>query len=244
MKIAWQLEILFFCQLYTWLRFHLLMETTCKILITGWQLGTEEVMALLNAGSRFHRCFVNCPAYSVVWGNDSAVDLWSCPRSLPWTGSLGSMDVIWISCEQMTWGFNATSVLLCRLCVACGRHRLTDNFARSLPLHGQIGSKEQSKLKPPEEISTISWFFITFFLFGSRSFKAGLTAPANHSISINIDFFDLVPSVLLARSFCRSDLELGSTDALLGMMRGQQQPLGMRRCLEWHSGSKKADSNL
>lgn len=103
MKIFWQLEMLFFCQLYTWLQFHLLMETTCKILITGWQLGTEEVMALLNAGRRFHQGFVNCPAYSLMWGNDSTVDLWSGPRSLSQTGSLCSMDVIWISCEQTIW---------------------------------------------------------------------------------------------------------------------------------------------
>lgn len=103
MKISWQLEILFFRQPYTWLRFHLLMETTCKILITGWQLRTEEVMALLNAGSRFHQCFLKCPAYSFMWGNDSAVDPWSSPRSLPQTGSLCSMDVIWVSCERVTW---------------------------------------------------------------------------------------------------------------------------------------------
>lgn len=103
-KISWQLEMLFFCQLYTWLQFHLLMETTCKILITGWQLGTEEVMALLNAGRRFHQVFVNCPACSLMWGNDSTVDLWSGPRSLSQTGSLCSMDVIWVSCEQTTWG--------------------------------------------------------------------------------------------------------------------------------------------
>lgn len=102
-KIFWQLEILFYRQLYTWLRFHLLMETTCKIPITGWQLGTEEVMALLNAGSRFHQCFVNCPAYSFMWGNDSAMDPWSGPRSLPRTRSLCSTDVIWINCEHMTW---------------------------------------------------------------------------------------------------------------------------------------------
>jgi len=38
-----------------------------------------------------------------------------------------------------------------------------DDLARSLPIESQMRSKEWSKLKPPEEIFTISWFFITFF---------------------------------------------------------------------------------
>lgn len=160
MKISWQLEILLFCQLCTWLRFHLLMETTCKILITGWQLRTEEVMALLNAGRIFHQCFVDCPAYSFMWGNDSAMDQWSGLRSLPRTGSLCSTGVIRISCEQTTWDL----MLPCCFYVSCGRHRLTDDLARSLPIQSQIVSKKWSKLQPQEEIFTVSWFFITFFV--------------------------------------------------------------------------------
>lgn len=164
MKISWQLEILFFRQLYTWLWFHLLMETTCKILITGWQLGTEEVMALLNSGSRFHQCFVNCPAESFMWGNDSAQDLRSCPRSLPQTRSLQhERDLDWLWTDKV--GFNATLVLLCWRYVAYGSHRLTDDLARSLPIQSQIGSKEKSKLKLPKEIFTMSWFFVTFLIW-------------------------------------------------------------------------------
>lgn len=39
-------------------------------------------------------------------------------------------------------GYNATSVLLCWPHVACGRHILTDDLARSLPIQSWIGSKD------------------------------------------------------------------------------------------------------
>lgn len=59
-------------------------------------------------------------------------------------------------------GYNAALVLLCWPYVACGRHRLTDDLARSLPIQIQIGSKEWSRLQTPEESFPVFWFFITF----------------------------------------------------------------------------------
>lgn len=90
-------------------------------------------------------------------------------------------------------GFNATSLLLCWLDVACGRHRLTDDLARSLPIQSQIVSKKWTQLQPEEETFTVSWFFITFLLLFCSSSKAGFTIWANHSISINTDFSSPFP---------------------------------------------------
>lgn len=167
MKISWQLEILYFCQLYTWLWFCLLMETTCKILITGWQLGTEEVMALLKAGSRFHQCFVDCPAYSFMWGDDSAQDCGAVPGlslepdhlpvrvqsrsewtmwdlTLPWCFHVGAVLPVGDTGWQMTW------------LGAC---------------QYKVKLVAEGKLELPEEIFTVSWFFVTFLICSSRFFK-------------------------------------------------------------------------
>lgn len=140
-------------------------------------------MALLNAGSTFHRCF----AYLFVWGNDSAMDPWSGPSSLPGIRSLHSVDVIWISCKQTTW---SSMVPQC-FCVHFTWPVGGTDWQMTWPGGYQCKVQqviEWSKLEPLEGIFTKSLFVNTLFSFGSRSFKAGFTVPANHSISINTGF--------------------------------------------------------
>lgn len=199
MKISWQLEILYFCQLYTWLWFRLLMETTCKILITGWQLGTEEVMALLKAGSRFHQRFVDCPAYSFMWGDDSAQDCGAVPGlSLepdhsPVRVQSGSEWTMWDL--TLPWSFHVGVVLP----VEGTGWQMT--WLGACQYKVKLVAKD--KLELPEEIFTISWFFVTFLICSSRFFKLdSLYQQTTASALIPIFFFfGSVPSFFISLIF-------------------------------------------
>lgn len=101
----------------------LLIEPSCEMPVTtGWQLRTEEVMTLLNAGSRFLLMLIQLSCILLH------VKLGIC-GSAPGPCLRLDHSAVQKRSGSVESRFNATLVLWCWLYVACGSHRLTGTWS-------------------------------------------------------------------------------------------------------------------